>query len=98
MSSDPSAKKSALNPATLKTAVENWLCHIRALAEGIGPRGSATDEELLPKRLSRNVHAVVEPAGAVRRDLVLIGHLDTQRTPKHCMRVRGISSPLTNAN
>ncbi len=36
---------------------------------------------LLPKRPSRNVFAVVEPSQAVRRDIVLIGHVDTQRTP-----------------
>jgi hypothetical protein len=31
---------------------------------------------------SRNVHATVSPSGPVERDLVLIGHVDTQRTPK----------------
>ena len=163
MSSDFSGKTAALKPAAIRTAVENWLGHIRALAEGIGPRGSATDDErrgaeysadilrklgiapvtetfpssgsvfrphlaaslgmlfafllfplarpwtayaaaglaalvtvseicelalrdnplrwVLPKRVSRNVHAVLAPAGEARRDVVLIGHLDTQRTP-----------------
>jgi hypothetical protein len=52
-------------------------------------------QALLPKRPSRNVYAVLEPradragdgepgpraAAGVVRDLVLIGHVDTQRTP-----------------
>lgn len=36
----------------------------------------------LPTYPSRNVYAVVNPSGPVERDLVLIGHVDTQRTPK----------------
>jgi len=36
---------------------------------------------LTPKGESQNVHAVIPPAGEHRRDLVLIGHIDTQRTP-----------------
>lgn len=36
----------------------------------------------LPKRPSQNVYAVAEPKkGQARQDLVLIGHVDTQRTP-----------------
>ena len=43
-------------------------------------------QALLPKRPSQNVYAVVEPraaggATAPIRDLVLIGHVDSQRTP-----------------
>jgi hypothetical protein len=36
---------------------------------------------ILPKGDSQNVHAVVQPAGEHRQDLVLVGHLDSQRTP-----------------
>jgi hypothetical protein len=36
---------------------------------------------ILPKAESQNVHAVVQPAGEHRQDLVLVGHLDSQRTP-----------------
>jgi len=36
----------------------------------------------LPTYPSRNVHAIVNPSGPVERDLVLIGHVDTQRTPR----------------
>ena len=35
----------------------------------------------MPKGGSQNVQAVVAPAGEYRQDLVLIGHIDTQRTP-----------------
>ena len=36
---------------------------------------------VIPKGESQNVHAVIEPAGEHRGDLVLVGHLDSQRTP-----------------
>ena len=36
---------------------------------------------LVPKAESQNVYAVLPPAGEHRRDLVLAGHMDTQRTP-----------------
>jgi hypothetical protein len=36
---------------------------------------------ILPKGESQNVHAVIEPAGEHKQDLVLVGHLDSQRTP-----------------
>lgn len=36
---------------------------------------------VVPKGESQNVHAVIEPSGDHRQDLVLVGHLDTQRTP-----------------
>jgi hypothetical protein len=36
---------------------------------------------ILPKGDSQNVHAVIQPAGEHRQDLVLVGHLDSQRTP-----------------
>jgi hypothetical protein len=36
---------------------------------------------ILPKGESQNVHAVIEPHGGHNQDLVLVGHLDTQRTP-----------------
>jgi hypothetical protein len=34
-----------------------------------------------PLRPSRNVYAVLHPPGQVKRDLILMGHVDTQRTP-----------------
>ncbi len=40
---------------------------------------------LAPKGESQNVWAVVRPRGAHGRDLVLVGHVDTQRTP-FCFR------------
>lgn len=36
---------------------------------------------IIPKGESQNVHAVIPPAGEHKRDLVLVGHLDSQRTP-----------------
>jgi hypothetical protein len=36
---------------------------------------------LVPKGRSQNVVAVVSPAGAHRQDLVLLGHVDSHRTP-----------------
>ena len=36
---------------------------------------------ILPKGDSQNVHAVVQPAGEHKQDLILVGHLDSQRTP-----------------
>lgn len=36
---------------------------------------------IVPKAQSQNVVAVASPAGEHRQDLVLIGHIDTQRTP-----------------
>jgi len=36
---------------------------------------------LVPKGESQNVYAVIEPKGEHRRDLVLVGHVDSQRTP-----------------
>jgi hypothetical protein len=36
---------------------------------------------LLPKGPSQNVYGVIEPVGAVTQDLLLVGHLDTHRTP-----------------
>ena len=37
--------------------------------------------KIVPKGESQNVFAVIPPAGKHRRDLVLVGHLDSQRTP-----------------
>lgn len=157
------AKTAVMDNTAATRAVAKWLTHIQALAEGIGPRGSATEAEregsrycakmledlgykaetetfsssgsvfkphlvaslglvaafalyplappltaagaaalavlvviaevlelalkdnplrwVLPKRPSQNVHAVAAPAGDAQRDLILIGHVDTQRTP-----------------
>lgn len=36
---------------------------------------------LIPKGISQNVHAVIPPAGDHKQDILLVGHLDTQRTP-----------------
>jgi len=36
---------------------------------------------IVPKGESQNVFATIPPAGAHQRDLVLVGHLDSQRTP-----------------
>lgn len=36
---------------------------------------------LIPKAESQNVHAFIPPKGEHARDLVLVGHVDTQRTP-----------------
>jgi len=36
---------------------------------------------ILPKGDSQNVHAIVQPASEHRQDLILVGHLDSQRTP-----------------
>ena len=36
---------------------------------------------VVPKGQSQNVWAVIPPAGEHKRDLLLVGHLDSQRTP-----------------
>src|SRR5512136_2377561 len=36
---------------------------------------------ILPKGESQNVHAVIPPEGEHTGDLVIVGHLDSQRTP-----------------
>jgi len=36
---------------------------------------------IVPKAGSQNVFTVIPPAGEHKRDLVLVGHIDTQRTP-----------------
>jgi hypothetical protein len=36
---------------------------------------------LVPKGSSQNVHAVVPPSAEHKQDIILVGHLDTQRTP-----------------
>ena len=36
---------------------------------------------MVPKGSSQNVHAVVPPAAEHKQDIILVGHLDTQRTP-----------------
>ncbi len=36
---------------------------------------------IIPKGESQNVHVVIPPAGEHKQDLVLVGHLDSQRTP-----------------
>lgn len=36
---------------------------------------------ILPKGESQNVHAVIAPSGEHQQDVVLVGHLDSQRTP-----------------
>lgn len=48
---------------------------------------------LLPKRISQNVYGKIPAKGEVRKRLVFIGHLDTNRTPKlfHPRIVRHLS-------
>jgi hypothetical protein len=36
---------------------------------------------ILPKGQSQNVSAVIEPSSAVKQNIVIVGHLDTHRTP-----------------
>jgi hypothetical protein len=36
---------------------------------------------ILPKGESQNVYAIIPPSGEHKQDLVLVGHLDSQRTP-----------------
>lgn len=36
---------------------------------------------LLPKKRSQNVFAAIEPAGAIRHEIVLMSHVDSHRTP-----------------
>jgi hypothetical protein len=36
---------------------------------------------VVPKGKSQNVLAIIPPSGEHKRDLVLVGHLDSQRTP-----------------
>lgn len=36
---------------------------------------------IIPKAESQNVHAVIPPAGEHQQDLIIVGHLDSQRTP-----------------
>jgi hypothetical protein len=36
---------------------------------------------VMPKGMSQNVFAVLPPVGEHKRDLILVGHLDSQRTP-----------------
>jgi hypothetical protein len=36
---------------------------------------------IVPKGDSQNVHSILEPSGAHKQDLILIGHVDSQRTP-----------------
>lgn len=35
----------------------------------------------IPKGISQNVHAVIPPVSEHKQDILLVGHLDTQRTP-----------------
>lgn len=152
-----------VEPTSTHPQISRWLSHIKALAVGIGPRGSTTLEErqgaeyaktqferiglppfwqefqsaksiflphiigsflmifsfilyplggrltaaiaalisilvivseiqelgfqnnllrmLVPKGTSQNVHAVIPPSDDHQQDLILVGHLDTQRTP-----------------
>jgi hypothetical protein len=46
----------------------------------LGMRGNPL-RALIPQGQSQNVFAVIPPRGVHERDLVLVGHVDTQRTP-----------------
>lgn len=50
---------------------------------------------LVPKGKSQNVIAKLEPAGNHRRDLILIGHVDSQRTPLIFKNKRWLSAYQT---
>ena len=65
------------------TAVISALLSILVLVSEIQELGFQDNfyRRILPKGESQNVHAVIQPDGDHRQDLVLVGHLDTQRTP-----------------
>ena len=65
------------------TAVTAALVSILVVITGIQELGFQDNfyRLIVPKGESQNVHAVIPPAGEHRQDLVLVGHLDTQRTP-----------------
>ncbi len=65
------------------TAVLAALLSILVLVSEIQELGFQDNfyRRILPKGESQNVHAVIEPHGDHKQDLVLVGHLDTQRTP-----------------
>jgi hypothetical protein len=43
--------------------------------------GDVPQRALIPHGRSQNLHAVIPPKGRYERDLILVGHVDTQRTP-----------------
>jgi hypothetical protein len=65
------------------TAIIGALLSILVLVSEIQELGFQDNfyRHILPKGESQNVHAVIAPYGEHKRDLVLVGHLDTQRTP-----------------
>ncbi len=65
------------------TAVLAALLSILALACEVLELGFRDNlfRRIVPKGESQNVFAVIPPAGEHLRDLVLVGHLDSQRTP-----------------
>jgi hypothetical protein len=65
------------------TAIISALLSILVLVSEIQELGFQDNfyRRVLPKGESQNAHAVITPAGEHTQDLVLVGHLDTQRTP-----------------
>jgi len=65
------------------TAIIAGLLSILVLVSEIQELGFQDNfyRRILPKGESQNVHAVIQPSGEHKQDLVLVGHLDTQRTP-----------------
>ena len=65
------------------TAVIAALLSILVLVSEIQELGFQDNfyRRIVPKGESQNVHAVIPPVGEHKQDLVLVGHLDTQRTP-----------------
>lgn len=47
---------------------------------------------VLPRRPSRNVYATIEPEGGAQRDLIVMGHVDSQRTPKIFSTIRWLQA------
>ncbi len=65
------------------TAVFSALLSILVLVSELQELGFKDNlfRRLVPKGESQNVYAVIPPRGEHKRDLVLIGHVDSQRTP-----------------
>ena len=65
--------------SAIAAAAISWISLVSQLLE-LGFRDNLF-RRLAPKAGSQNVVAVTPPAGEHRQDLILIGHVDTQRTP-----------------
>jgi hypothetical protein len=65
------------------TAVISALLSILVLVSELQELGFQDNlfRRVVPKAESQNVHAIIPPSKEHRQDLVLVGHLDSQRTP-----------------